>query len=105
MSIVQRKAAHVVHLLLYILIFVSIASGYLISTADGRSIDLFGYLSIPAIVPGMQSQADIAGIVHWYVALALIVLTGLHTLAALKHHFIDRDQTLKKILVTTIPAR
>jgi cytochrome b561 len=104
MSIVQRKAAHGVHLLLYVLVFVSIASGYLISTADGRSIDLFGHLSIPAIVTDMQNQADISGIVHWYVALALITLTGLHTLAALKHHFIDRDRTLKKILGTTIPT-
>lgn len=39
-----------------------------------------------------------AGKVHWYLALTLIGLAGLHALAALKHHFIDRDRTLKKTL-------
>jgi cytochrome b561 len=46
---------------------------------------------------------DIAGKVHWFLALLLIGLVALHTLAALKHHFIDRDWTLKKML--GIPMR
>ena len=94
----QRRLAHVVHTLLYLLPFAVMLSGYLISTADGRPIEVFGLFSVPALVSGIPNLEDMAGKVHWYLALTLISLAGIHTLAALKHHFIDRDRTLKKIL-------
>ena len=97
-SPLQLQAAHLVHLLLYLLLFVLMSSGYLISTADGRSIDVFGLFSLPAIVTDIPNQEDIAGAVHWYLALSLIGLAVLHALAALKHQFINRDRTLKKML-------
>ena len=98
MSSLQRRVAHSVHLLLYGLIFAMIISGYLISTADGRSIDVFGLFSVPATITGVANMEDVAGKVHWYLALLLLSLVALHTIAALKHHFIDRDQTLKRML-------
>jgi len=96
----QRRLAHAVHILLYLLPFAVMLSGYLISTADGRPIEVFGLFSVPALVSGIPNLEDMAGKVHWYLALSLISLAGIHTLAALKHHFIDRDRTLKKILGT-----
>ena len=84
--------------LLYGLLFALMISGYLISTADGKSIDVFGLFAVPAIISDIPNMEDVAGKVHWYLALLLISLTGLHTLAALKHHFIDEDQTLRKML-------
>lgn len=100
---IQRRVAHGVHALLYLLVFVVMLSGYLISTADGRPIDVFGLFSVPALVTGIPNQEDLAGKVHWYLALGLVSLAGIHALAALKHHFIDRDRTLKKML--GIPPR
>ncbi|MCP4044153.1 MAG: cytochrome b [Gammaproteobacteria bacterium] len=97
-GLVQRRLAQAVHLLLYVLLFVLMASGYLISTADGRPIEVFSLFSVPAIVSGIPNLEDIAGKVHWYLALTLMGLVGLHALAALKHHFIERDRTLKKML-------
>lgn len=97
-SVTQRKAAAWMHRLIYILMYLLVLSGYLISTADGRGIDVFGLFSVPASISGLQSQADIAGEVHELLAFALIALTILHALAALKHHFVDRDQTLKRML-------
>ena len=44
-----------------------------------------------------ENQADIAGLVHEYVAYSLILLASLHGLAAVKHHFIDKDHTLKRM--------
>ncbi len=85
------------HHLLYLLLFAIMLSGYLISTADGRAISVFGLLQVPASLSGLPQQADIAGKVHWYLALSLIVLAAIHALAALKHHFINRDRTLKKM--------
>jgi cytochrome b561 len=100
---IQRHIAHSVHHILYLLLFVLMISGYLIVTADGHSVNVFGLFDVPAIISNISNMEDIAGTVHWYLALALISLAGLHTLAALKHHFIDHDQTLKKML--GIPAR
>lgn len=94
----QRRAAHGVHRLLYVLLFTLMISGYLISTADGRAIDVFGLFSVPASITGIDNMEDVAGEGHWYLALLLISLSGVHALAALKHHFIDRDRTLIKML-------
>ncbi len=73
-------------------------SGYLISTADGRAIEVFNWFSIPALGELFSDQADIAGEIHYYLAFSLIGLAVLHALAALKHHYINKDNTLKKML-------
>jgi cytochrome b561 len=73
-------------------------SGYLISTADGRPVDVFGIFTLPATLSGLPNQADTAGDLHLAMAIAVIVLAALHALAALKHHFIDRDRTLRRML-------
>jgi cytochrome b561 len=73
-------------------------AGYLISTADGRPIDVFNLFSVPATLHGLADQEDIAGEVHEILAWALVLLAGVHALAALKHHFINRDSTLLKML-------
>jgi cytochrome b561 len=97
----EKKLAHTVHGLLYVLLFSLMISGYLISTADGRAIDVFNLFSVPAIISGLENQEDIAGLVHQILGYSLIALVVLHALAALKHHFIDRDQTLKRMLKPT----
>ena len=85
------------HLLLYLLLLAIMVSGYLISTADNRSIEVFGWFSVPATITDLPKQEDIAGWVHLILASTLIGLVSLHAAAALKHHFIDRDRTLKRI--------
>jgi cytochrome b561 len=94
----QRRIASAAHRLLYLLLFAIVISGYLISTADGRPVEVFGLFSIPATISGLDGQEDIAGKVHQLLAFALIALAGVHALAALKHHFIDHDATLRRML-------
>lgn len=94
----ERRLAGIAHALLYVLLFAVMIAGYLISTADGRSIEVFGLFSVPATLSGIENQEDIAGEIHEVLAFILIGLTLLHTAAALKHHFIDRDRTLKRML-------
>lgn len=91
------RLTHTVHLLLYLLMLIALVSGYMISTADGRPIDVFGWFSVPAFASTLNNQEDLAGMVHWYSTTALMVLAALHALAALKHHFVDKDATLKRI--------
>ncbi|MDY0250491.1 MAG: cytochrome b [Pseudomonas sp.] len=97
-SSVVRLLSHVGHGLLYIGIFTVLLSGYLISTAEGRGISVFGLFEIPALLSGLPDQADVAGAVHFYVAWGLVVFAVLHGLAAVKHHVLDRDDTLKRML-------
>jgi cytochrome b561 len=91
-------ATKTAHFLLYILMLVALVSGYMISTADGRAIEVFNWFSIPALPAVIEQQEDIAGLIHYWTTTALIVLSGLHALAALKHHFINKDQTLIRML-------
>lgn len=93
----EQRLANIVHVLLYCLIFIVMLSGYLISTADGRPIEVFGVIVIPATLTRIEQQEDIAGAIHLFLAVTLISLSGLHVLAALKHHFINKDRTLLRI--------
>jgi len=97
-SSLEQKAGKIIHSFLYLLIFVIMITGYLISTADGRGIEVFELMTIPAFGSIIENQEDIAGLVHKWLAYLLIVLATLHALAALKHHFIDKDNTLNRII-------
>ena len=101
-SRLERLAAHAGHIGLYVLMLVVMVSGYLISTARGRGVNVFDWFEVPALVSGLPNQASIAGDIHWYSALALMILAAGHALAALKHHFVDRHDTLMRMLS---PAR
>ncbi len=94
----ERIIATAVHWLLYLLMAAVIMSGYLISTADGRPIDVFTWFSVPAWITSIDNQEDLAGKIHFYLACSLVGLASLHALAALKHHFYDKDATLVRML-------
>lgn len=93
-----QRASHVTHLTLYGLVFLIICSGYLISTADGRPIEVFGLFNLASAGELFAEQSDRAGLVHKFAAYGLVALVVLHALAAFKHHFFDKDDTLKRML-------
>ncbi|MFW9079516.1 cytochrome b [Pseudomonas sp. P2757] len=97
-SRMTRIGAKFGHGFLYVALFAVMLAGYLISTADGVGIPVFGLFEVPALVSGLPDQADTAGVIHFYLAWALVIFSGLHALAAMKHHFIDRDATLTRML-------
>ncbi len=101
----ERLGARLGHLALYGLMLGVLTSGYLISTADGRGISLFGLLEVPALVSGLPRQAEIAGELHFYFAWTLVVMAGLHALAAIKHHVIDKDTTLRRMMAPLSSTR
>ena len=94
----EKKLGHLVHSFLYVALFILMLSGYLISTADGRAIEVFQMISIVSFGQLFAEQEDISGMVHKYLAYGLIFTVVLHALAALKHHFIDKDKTLSRML-------
>jgi cytochrome b561 len=94
----ETQAAHWVHAALHLGVFAAVISGYLIATAKGAPVAVFDLFSVPATIHGLDRQEDIAGDFHYFVSYGLIGLAGLHALAALKHHMIDRDATLLRML-------
>lgn len=97
-SAVERRLAASAHILLYVLPLATVIAGYLISTADGRPVEVFSLFPVPALPVSIENQEDIAGDLHFWLATMLIALALLHGLAALKHHFVDKDTTLKRML-------
>lgn len=90
----EIRSAHLVHGLLYVLVFVAMASGYLISTADGSAISVFGWFDVPSVTGRIKGMEEVAGTVHYWSTWALVVLALLHAAGAFKHHLVDRDRTL-----------
>jgi cytochrome b561 len=93
-----QNGAKIAHSLLYLLLLVIMTSGYLISTADDRAIDVFNWFSIPSLGKLFDEQEDISGLIHEYAAYAIMAFALLHAIAALKHHFIDKDATLSRMI-------
>ncbi len=94
----ENRLAWAAHIALYLLLFTLMLSGYLIPTAKGRAIEVFNWFSVPATLYGIPHQEDIAGEIHEVLAYVLIGLVVLHAGAAVKHHLIDRDHTLLRML-------
>lgn len=93
----ERPLALLVHRLFYALLFAIVISGYLISTADGHPLSVFGWFEMPAIVTA-ENLEDRAGKVHYFLTWLLAFMLLLHVSGALKHHFIDKDFTLMRML-------
>lgn len=93
----EKTAAKIAHFLMYALLFGIFCSGYLISTSEGRGIDIFDWYTVPSLGALFENQSDIAGLIHYYFACILIALASIHAIAALKHHFYNKDNTLRKM--------
>lgn len=94
----DRVASRVVHGVLVVLMVVMPLTGYIISTSAGDPVSVFGLVSIPAVLPVSDALRDAATEVHYYAVYAAAALAVLHSLAALKHHLMDRDETLRRML-------
>lgn len=93
----ERLTAKWVKRLFYILVVIMVTTGYLIATGQGESLVLFDYFNLPAVSHFSASQIDTMGLIHEYTSYFLMVLVTLHTAGALKHHIIDKDDTLKRM--------
>ena len=95
----ERAGATAMHWLLNALMVLLPVTGYLISTSEGAGIDMFELFDVPALVDVTAATRDLAIDIHFYVAYGGIALVGMHIIAALKHHFVDRGSTLRRMLI------
>jgi cytochrome b561 len=94
----QHKVADAMHYLLYFLIFAVPLSGYLYTTSAGVPVVYLGLFKIPALFEPNLELKPILKTVHYVLTMTMAAAVVAHALAALKHHFIDRDATLKRML-------
>lgn len=97
----QRHSAVIVHVLLYVLLLVIPVSGWLYSSATGVQVVYLGLVPLPDLVARDRDLGDVLRTVHETLNFTLLAMVCLHAVAALKHHFIDRDTVLTRML----PAR
>lgn len=97
MPLLERIAARLAHWALYGLMFAMPMTGWLLSSAAGFSVSFFGLFTLPDLVAPNKALASILGDAHYWLGNALIALLILHTLAALKHHFYDKDDILRRM--------
>jgi len=93
----QARAAKAAHWALLAAILLMPLSGLAHSYFNGRAVDVFGLFSVPA-GPELHALAELAEGTHVAFAWALAVIVLAHVAGALKHHFIDRDATLRRMV-------
>ncbi len=94
----QKLAAKGGHYTLYVLMLAMPLSGWGMSSAGGHAVEVFGLFTLPALVEKDKAIGGFFHDAHEYLAWALIVVISLHVLAALYHHFIRKDETLKRMV-------
>jgi cytochrome b561 len=94
----QRGAAHGLHHLLYLFMFAVPVSGYFYTLAAGFPVVYFGLFKLPVLIAKDLALAEVLKQVHYWLAMSMAALVGLHLLAALKHAIVDRDGTMRRML-------
>ena len=94
----QQLVARVVHLCFYGLMVLLPVTGWLMSSAGGYPVPVFGWFSLPDLIGQDPRLFEGLTVLHRWLADALLVLAALHAGAALDHHFRRRDDTLSRML-------
>ncbi|CAH1904189.1 Cytochrome b561 [Candidatus Nitrotoga sp. HW29] len=93
----QKQFAKLFHLALYVLMIAMPLMGWLLLSAEGKPIPFFG-LHLPALIDKSKYLADVIEEIHETGGTIGYFLIGLHAVAALYHHYLVRDNTLRRML-------
>jgi cytochrome b561 len=94
-----QLASKAVHYLLYLLLVAQAALGFGWRWAQGHPVEFFGLFGIPGPYGELgRPTRHIFHDLHVNVAWAIVIIAGLHALAALYHHYFLRDRVLKRML-------
>ncbi|WED43582.1 cytochrome b [Legionella cardiaca] len=94
----EKFAARAVHWTFYGLMFALPITGWLITSAAGLPASFFGLITLPNLVAPSEELRIVFQELHAWLAYGLIGLIGLHTAAALQHHFINKDDILRRMI-------
>jgi len=94
----QIRASHAAHTMLYVLMLAIPLSGWVYSSSTGVSVVYLGLVPLPDLVPKDRETAKILLLLHKALNYLLAAVVTIHIAAALKHHFIDRDDVMVRML-------
>ncbi len=95
----EKVLAKLTHFFLYFSIIAMPLSGWVMSSAKNYPVSVFDLFTLPAIVGPDKALADFAEEFHEVAAWLLIAAIVLHFVGALKHHVIDKDSTLRRMML------
>ena len=94
---IQNFLAHAMHWALYVLMFAQPLAGILMSQAAGYPVSFFGLFELPVLIDKDPSLAQFFRSAHGTVWVLLVLAVIGHAGAGLYHHFIRKDDVLKRM--------
>lgn len=94
----EKLAARAVHWAFYGFMFAMPITGWLITSAAGLPVSFFGLVVLPNLVSPSNDLMKLFQDIHKWLGYGLIATIALHTAAALKHHFINKDNILRRMI-------
>jgi cytochrome b561 len=101
MKPIERLAAKATHIAFYVLLFAMPITGWTMSSAKNYSVSWFGLFTWPNLVPQNDTAFTILRNTHDVMSWILFVIALLHILAALKHHFWNKDDVFVRMVPFT----
>jgi len=105
MTSLERLLANATHIAFYVLLFVMPLTGWMMSSAKNYSVSWFGLFTWPNLIGQNEAAFNLLKSTHDLLSDVLLVTACLHVLAALKHHFWNRDGVLLRMLPFTKSER
>lgn len=96
----EKTIAKLTVIALYALMIATPVAGWLMSSAAGKPVPLYGLVEMPALIGPDEKLADSLAELHESLGVLLAGLVALHIAAALKHQFIDKDHLLLRMMPT-----
>ncbi len=93
----EKILSKIVHGVLYLMAFSMPLSGWAMSSSHGYPVSMFGLFDMPALVEKNEIRGELFAEIHEIGGYALIAVIVLHVVGALKHHIIDKDDTIKRM--------
>ena len=98
MTSLERKLARATHIAFYVLLFAMPLTGWMMSSAKNYSVSWFGLFTWPNLIGKNEAAFDFLRATHDTMSVILFSIAVLHILAALKHHFWNKDNVLLRML-------
>ena len=98
MSKIEKVLARGTHVLFYVLLFAMPLTGWMMSSAKNYSVSWFGQFTWPDLVAPNEKTFELLKTTHHLLGWLLLTVAILHILAALKHHFWNKDDVLVRML-------
>lgn len=100
----QQRLARASHVLMYLLLLLIPLSGWLLNSVAGQPLPWFGLFDLPALAgrnPQWRKPVDTAHVLLFW---TLVTVVAIHVAAALHHHWVKRDATLRRMLPGAVRA-